>query len=142
MAGSLGAFATTNQCSVENLAEQLKQRNLLVRKLQDQMMTMEQDVRNQMNKDFEQVRACDRQQIQQLKTNLDELYQNSQANRELATQQEELIKQLQAKIDLAEGTTVEMAIFQAQALEVHEKMESSQQDLFTKWKPFKIVTGW
>jgi len=45
MVGSLGAFATTNQYSVENLAEQLKQRNLLVRKMQDQMKTMEQDVR-------------------------------------------------------------------------------------------------
>jgi hypothetical protein len=132
MAGSLGAFSTANQWSVENLVEQLKQRNLLVGKLQDQIMTMEQDVRNKMNKEFEQVRAYDRHQIQQLKANLDELYQNSQANRGLVTQQEELIKQLQAKIDLTEGTTVEMASFQAQALEVHENLESSQQDLFTK----------
>jgi hypothetical protein len=46
MAGSLGAFATTNQCLVENLAEQLKQRNLLVRQLQDHMITMEKEVRN------------------------------------------------------------------------------------------------
>jgi hypothetical protein len=49
MVGSLGAFATTNQWSVENLAEQLKQRNLLVGKLQDQIMTVEQDMRNNMN---------------------------------------------------------------------------------------------
>jgi hypothetical protein len=46
MAGSLGDFATTNQCSVENLVEQLKQRNFLVRQLQDQIMTMERVVRN------------------------------------------------------------------------------------------------
>lgn len=50
----------------------------------------------------------------------------------MVTQQEELIKQLQAKIDLTEGTVVEMAAFQTQALEVHEKLESAQQDLFTK----------
>jgi hypothetical protein len=30
VAGSLGAFATANQWSVENLAEQLKQRDMLV----------------------------------------------------------------------------------------------------------------
>jgi hypothetical protein len=60
------------------------------------------------------------------------LYQNSQANRELSTQQEELIKQLQAKIDLAEGTAVDMESFQYQALEVHEKLESTQQYIFTK----------
>jgi hypothetical protein len=56
------------------------------------MMTMEQNVRNQMNKEFEQVRSYDRHQIQQLKANLGELYKNSQANRGLFTQQEELIK--------------------------------------------------
>jgi ABC-type phosphate transport system auxiliary subunit len=82
MVGSLGAFAMTNQCSVGNIAEQLKQSNLLVRQLQDQMETVERDVRNHMNKDFEKIRACDRQEIQQLKTSLDE---NSQANRELVT---------------------------------------------------------
>jgi hypothetical protein len=37
MAGSLGAFSTTNQYSVGNLAEQLKQRDQLVRQLQNQM---------------------------------------------------------------------------------------------------------
>jgi hypothetical protein len=61
MAGSLGAFATTNQCSVENLVEQLKQKNMLVSQLQDQMMVVERDARNQMNKDFEHVMAYDRQ---------------------------------------------------------------------------------
>jgi hypothetical protein len=46
--------------------------------------------------------------------------------------QGELVKQLQAKINIIENTAVDMAIFQAHALEVHEKMESSQQNLLTK----------
>jgi hypothetical protein len=50
----------------------------------------------------------------------------------LVTQHEELVKKLQAKIELVEGTIVDMAFFQAQALEVHEKLESAQQDIFTK----------
>ena len=50
----------------------------------------------------------------------------------MVTQHEELVKKLQAKIELVEGTTVDMAFFQAQALEVHEKLESAQQDIFTK----------
>jgi hypothetical protein len=33
---------------------------------------------------------------------------------------------------LAEGTTIDMVSFQAQALEVHEKPKSTQQDPFTK----------
>jgi hypothetical protein len=96
------------------------------------MKTTEQEVRTQMKKDFEQVRASDRQQIQQPKTSLDELHKNSQDNREMAIQQGELIKQLQAKIDLSKVTTVEMETFQDEALEVHEKMELAPQDLFTK----------
>jgi ABC-type phosphate transport system auxiliary subunit len=111
MTDSLGAFTTASQCAVENLEEKIKKRSLLVGKLQDQIMNMEHDVRNNMNKEFEQVRAYDKHHIQQLKTNLDELYHNSQENRGLVTQQEELIKKLQAKIDLTKGTTVEMAYF-------------------------------
>jgi ribosome-binding protein aMBF1 (putative translation factor) len=60
VAGSLGAFATANQWSVENLAEQLRHKNLLVGQLQDQMLTMEQTVKNKMSQDFEQIRAYDR----------------------------------------------------------------------------------
>ena len=85
-----------------------------------------------MNKEFEQVIADDKHEIQQLKSNLDELHQNSQDNRGLVTQQEELIKKLQANRYLAEGTTIDMEDFQAQAMEVHEKLESTQQDPFTK----------
>ena len=77
MAGSLGAFATSNQCSIKNLVDQLKQKNMLVRQLQDQMTTMERDVRKMMNKEFEQVIVDVRHQIQQWKANLDELHQNS-----------------------------------------------------------------
>ena len=111
--GTLGAFSTTNQCSIRNLVEQLKQKDLLVKQLQNQIKTAEQSVRNEMNKGFDQIRACDRQEIQQLKINLDEMHKNSQASRELAIKQEELVKQRQAKVNLTENTTMDMVIFQA-----------------------------
>jgi hypothetical protein len=100
MTGSLGAFSTTNQCSVGNLAEQLKQRDLLVRQLQNQIKTVELNVINKMNWDFDQIIAYERHQIQQLQANIEEFQKNSQANKELVTQQKEMIKQLQTKIDL------------------------------------------
>jgi hypothetical protein len=53
MEGSLGTFAMTNQYSVENIEKQLKQRDKLVRQMQIQMKATEQEVRKQMNKDFE-----------------------------------------------------------------------------------------
>ena len=48
-----------------------------------------------------------------------------------------MIKRLQAKIDLVEGTTVEMEDFQAHALDVHENLESFRQDIFMKVEAFQ-----
>ena len=85
-----------------------------------------------MNKGFEQIRAYDRQEVQKLKISLDEIHKNSQANRELAVQQEELVKQLQSKINSIENTVVNVVVFQARALEVQEKLESVEQKLFIR----------
>jgi hypothetical protein len=53
-------------------------------------------------------------------------------SREWASQQGELVKRLQAKINLIENIVVDMVVFQAQALEVCEKIQSAQQSLFAK----------
>ena len=89
--------------------------------MQDQMLAMEQTVKNKMSQDFEQIKAYDRHQIQRLQANLEELHRNSQANKGLVTQRDELIKKLQARLDLTEGTTVEILSFQTQTLEENEK---------------------
>jgi hypothetical protein len=43
-----------------------------------------------------------------------------------------LIEKLQAILDLTEGTSIDISAFQTQALEINEKMEMAQQDLFMK----------
>jgi hypothetical protein len=93
---------------------------------------MEQTIRDKMSQDFEQIRVHDQQQIQQLQANLDQLHQSSQTNRGLVTQRDELIKQLQARLNLTEGTSIDISAFQTQALEINEKLEIAQQDLFLK----------
>jgi hypothetical protein len=60
VAGSLGDFATTNQFSIGNLKERLKKKELLISQLQHQMKTIEKDVRSDINKGFEKIRARDR----------------------------------------------------------------------------------
>jgi len=50
----------------------------------------------------------------------------------LVSQRDELIRQLQAGLDLTEGTSVDISAFQTQALEINEKLEMAQQDLFMK----------
>jgi hypothetical protein len=49
-----------------------------------------------------------------------------------AIQQSELVKQLQAKVNLTENMVIDITVFQAQALEVCKKLESTQQSLFDK----------
>jgi hypothetical protein len=44
VAGSLGAFVTTNQFSVGNLKERLKQKDLQISQLQNQMKTILKNV--------------------------------------------------------------------------------------------------
>jgi hypothetical protein len=53
VAGSLGVFATTNQFSFGNLKERMKQKDLQISQLQDQMKTVEKNVWSEVNKIFE-----------------------------------------------------------------------------------------
>jgi hypothetical protein len=43
-----------------------------------------------------------------------------------------LIEQLQARLTLTEGTTIDISAFRTQASEINEKLEVSQQELYLK----------
>jgi hypothetical protein len=96
------------------------------------MKTVEKNVRSEVNKGFEQIRASDKQEIQQLKSSLEEMHRNIQASQGRATQQDELVRQLQAKVSSTENMIVDITVFQAQALEVRKELEATQQSLLTK----------
>jgi seryl-tRNA synthetase len=102
--------------------------------LQNQMKTVEKNVRNKVNKDFEQIRARDKQEIQQLKSILEDMHRNIQASQGRATQQDELVRKLQAKVSSTENMIVDITVFQAQDLEVRKELEATQQSLLTKVK--------
>jgi len=78
IAGTLGDYATMNQYSVGTLKERLKQKYMLIRKLQNQIAAVETNVRNEAYKDLEQARAANQQQIEQLKSNLKKMHQSDQ----------------------------------------------------------------
>jgi hypothetical protein len=134
VANSLGAFATANLFSVDNLKEILKQRNQMISQLQNQIRNAEKNVREEVNKGLEQARASDKQEIQMLKSSLDEMHKNMQVSERQTIQQDELIKQLQDKVSSTEKMVVDIALFQAQALEVLKKLEIAQQSLLSKVK--------
>jgi ABC-type phosphate transport system auxiliary subunit len=100
VAGSLGSFATTNLFSVDNLKEKLKKKNQMISQLQNQIRTTEKNVRDEVNTGLEQARASDKQEIQLLKSSLDEMHKNMQVSERRIIQQDDLVKQLQDKVVL------------------------------------------
>jgi hypothetical protein len=75
---SLGAFATTNQWSVDNIKKQLEQKSLLVEKLHNDMQQMEMTAINKINFDTEKIKQGFEQQIKQLEDKLELIVQNQQ----------------------------------------------------------------
>jgi len=73
VAGSMGALAIANQFTVENTKERLRQRNLMIAKLQGQLKENEKRIEEGINKGLDQARDRDKQEIQSLKTNLSEM---------------------------------------------------------------------
>jgi hypothetical protein len=69
-----------------------------------------------------------------LKSSLDEMHKKMQVSERQTIQQNELIKQLQDKASSIEKKVVDIALFQAQALEVLRKLEIVQQSLLSKVK--------
>jgi hypothetical protein len=63
VAGKMGAYATTNQYSVGTLKARLKQKNLLISKLEARVATAEANARDETNKGFEHARVTDQQEI-------------------------------------------------------------------------------
>jgi hypothetical protein len=83
------------------------------------------NVKEEVNKGMEKARASDKQEIQLLKSSLDEMHKKLQVSERQTIQQDELIKQLQDKFSSTEKMVVDITLFQAQALEVLKKLEIS-----------------
>jgi hypothetical protein len=66
IAGTLAAYATSNQYSVGTLKAQLKQKNLLINKLEAKVATVEANVKDKVSKILEQARIVDLQEIEKL----------------------------------------------------------------------------
>jgi hypothetical protein len=132
IAGTLGAFATANQYSVESLKEQLKRKNRLIKTLEAKLATTEAAARDQANTGIEQARATDQKEIERLKSDLEQTQQAAQTSQSQISQQEELIGQLQAKLNFVESQVIDIGIFQSQAIEIRKRVSAAQQDLLAK----------
>jgi hypothetical protein len=130
VADSLGAFATANLWSMDNLRKQLDQKNLLIEQLHNDMQQMEVTSRERINFDMNQVRQGFEQQIKQLEDKLKLSVQNQHLSNNMLSQRDTLINQLQARITTIESTVIDISAFKKQASEVNEKLQIVQQDLY------------
>jgi hypothetical protein len=75
-----GAYATANQYLVGTLKAQWKRKNLLISKLEAKVATAEANARDEVSKSLEQPRIADFQEIEKLRSDLDQVRQSTQIN--------------------------------------------------------------
>jgi len=74
IAGTLGAYASVNQFSVGLLKNQLKRKNCLIKTLEARLATTTENVKDQASMGIEQARLADKNEIETLKTKLEQTH--------------------------------------------------------------------
>jgi hypothetical protein len=92
IAGKLGAYASTNQFSIGLLKNQLKRKNRLIRTLEPRLATATETAKDQASVEMEQARLADKNEIDMLKTKLEQAQLVVQDGQMQASQQRNLIE--------------------------------------------------
>jgi len=70
------------------------------------------------NTGLEQARAADQREIEWIKFDLKQMHQSAQTSQAQVSQQEELIRKLQVKLNSSEIQVIDIKIFKSQAIEI------------------------
>jgi hypothetical protein len=101
--GSMGALATTNLFTVNNMRARLEQSNCRITQLQDQLKDTEKSIKEEINKVLEKARPADKQENQSLKSSPYEMNEKMQNSQIQVIRKEELVRQLQVKLNSIKG---------------------------------------
>jgi hypothetical protein len=112
IAGTLGAYASANQFSVGLLKNQLKRKNRLIRTLEARLASTAENAKGQVSVEIEQARLADKNEIEVLKTKLEQAQLVVRDGRIQVSQQRSLIEELQARVEIAESRMIDVGIFQ------------------------------
>jgi peptidoglycan hydrolase CwlO-like protein len=104
----------------------LKRKNRLIKTLEAKLATIEAAARDQANTGIEKARVVDQKEIERLKSDIEQTQQAAQTSQSQISQQEELIGQLQAKLNFAESHVIDIGIFQSQAIEIRRRVLAAQ----------------
>ena len=113
IAGTLGAYSSVNQFSVGLLKNQLKRKNRLIKTLEARLTTITETAKDQASVGIEQARLADKNEIELLKTKLEQAQLVVWDGQMQASQQKDFIEQLQARVEIAERKVINIEMFQS-----------------------------
>jgi hypothetical protein len=134
LAGSMGAIASANMYSVENLINTIEQKNQEISQLQDKLKENEKTIGWGIKKGLEQARLKDIQEIQKLNENLTEakhMIQNTQEQVQTLSNENKL---LQDKIISITNQVIGIDQFKIKAVEIYANIQQEQQRVFSNLK--------
>jgi hypothetical protein len=129
---TLGEYASENQFSVRLLKNQLKRKNRLIRTLEARLATTTETAKDQVSVGIEQARLADKNEIELLKTKLEQAQLVVRDGRMQAIQQRYLIEQLQARVEIAKNRMINIRMFKSQVIEIQSRVSVAQQNLVDK----------
>jgi hypothetical protein len=130
LAGSMGAIASANMYSVENLINTIEQKNQEITQLQSNLKEEKNKIAGEMKKNLEQARIKDIQDTQQLNESLTEAKQTIQDTQEQVQSLSIENKLLQDKIISITNQVIEIDQFKAKAMEIYADIQQEQQRVF------------
>jgi len=120
-----------NQFSVWVLKNQLKQKNCLIKTLEARLATTTETSKDQVSVGIEKARLDDKGEIELLKTKLKQAQLVVRDGQMQASQQKDLIEQLQARVEISKSKVINIGMFYSQAMEIQSRVSAGQQNLLT-----------
>jgi hypothetical protein len=130
LAGSMGAIASANMYSVENLINTIEQKDQEITQLQSSLKEEKNRITGEIKKSLEQARIKDFQDTQQLNESLTEAKQTIQNTQEQVQSLNIENKSLQDKIISITNQVIEIDQFKAKAMEIYADIQQEQQRVF------------
>jgi hypothetical protein len=134
LAGSMGAIASANMYSVENLINTIEQKNQEITQLRGSFKENEKLIAWGIKKGLEQARLKDIQDIQQLNENLTEAKQTIQNTQEQVQTLSNENTLLQDKIISITNQVIELDQFKIKEIEIYANIQQEQQRVFSNMK--------
>jgi hypothetical protein len=137
IAGTLGAYATANQYSVEMLKRQLKAKNRLIKTLEARVASATESARSQVSGEIELAQLADKKEIEVLKTKLEQANSIIRDGRVQSGHQRDTITQLQTQLEVAGSKVIDIEIVKSRAIDIRSRVSSAQQSLLNKIGEFR-----